>query len=69
MAPRYSGVDFYDTSALLSEEERAVRDTVRAWVDDKLVPVIAQHYVEGRFPLQLVPEMAGLGFFGANLPE
>jgi glutaryl-CoA dehydrogenase len=69
MAPRFSGVDFYDTTALLAEEERAVRDTVRAWVDDKLVPVIAQHYVEGRFPLQLVPEMAELGFFGANLPE
>jgi glutaryl-CoA dehydrogenase len=69
MAPRFSGVDFYDTTALLAEEERAVRDTVRTWVDDKLVPVIAQHYVDGRFPLQLVPEMAELGFFGANLPE
>jgi len=69
MAPRFSGVDFYDTAALLSEEERAVQSTVRAWVDDKLVPVIAQHYVDGRFPLQLVPEMAELGFFGANLPE
>ncbi len=69
MAPRFSGVDFYDTTALLAEEERVVRDTVRAWVDDKLVPVIAQHYVDGRFPLQLVPEMAELGFFGANLPE
>jgi glutaryl-CoA dehydrogenase len=69
MAPRFSGVDFYDTDALLSEEERAVRDTVRAWVDDKLEPIIARHYLEGRFPLQLVPEMAELGFFGANLPE
>jgi glutaryl-CoA dehydrogenase len=69
MAPRFSGVDFYDVGSLLSEEERAVRDTVRAWVDDKLAPVIGRHYLEGRFPLQLVPEMAELGFFGANLPE
>jgi glutaryl-CoA dehydrogenase len=69
MAPRFDGVDFYDTASLLSEEERAVRDTVRAWVDDKLAPVIGHHYVEGRFPLQLVPQMAELGFFGANLPE
>jgi glutaryl-CoA dehydrogenase len=67
--PRFSGVDFYDTASLLSEEERAVQDTVRAWVDDKLAPIIAEHYVAGRFPLQLVPEMAELGFFGANLPE
>ena len=69
MAPRFEGVDFYDVGALLSEEERAVRDTVRQWVDERLMPVINQHYLEGKFPLQLVPEMAQLGFFGANLPE
>ena len=69
MAPRFEGVDFYDVGALLSEEERAVRDTVRGWVDDRLLSVINQHYLEGKFPLQLVPEMAELGFFGANLPE
>jgi len=69
MAPRFEGVDFYDVSALLSEEERAVRDTVRQWVDDRLLPVIGAHYLAGSFPRQLVPEMAELGFFGANLPE
>jgi glutaryl-CoA dehydrogenase len=69
MAPRFEGVDFYDVGALLSEEERAVQGTVRQWVDDRLMPVINQHYLEGKFPLQLVPEMAQLGFFGANLPE
>jgi glutaryl-CoA dehydrogenase len=69
MPPRFEGVDFYDVDSLLSEEERAVRDTVRAWVDEQLLPVIGQHYLEGRFPLHLVPQMAQLGFFGANLPE
>ncbi len=69
MAPRFQGVDFYNVDALLSEEERAVRDTVRNWVEDQLMPVINQAYIEGRFPKQLVPEMAELGFFGANLPE
>lgn len=68
MASAYEGVDFYDISAQLSEEERAVRDTVRSWVDEKLMPVINEAYIEGRFPRQLVPEMAELGFFGANLP-
>ena len=66
---RFEGVDFYDMSSLLSEEERAVRDTVRQWVDDKLMPVIHDCYIEGRFPKQLIPEMAELGFLGANLPE
>ena len=66
---KFQGVDFYDVDGLLSEEERAVRDTVRSWVDDNLIPVIGEHYVEGRFPKQLVPQMAELGLFGANLPE
>ncbi len=69
MAPKFHGVDFYNIDGLLSEEERAVRDTVRGWVDDNLLPIIGQCYVEGRFPKQLIPGMAELGLFGANLPE
>src|SRR5260370_2149790 len=69
MPPKFQGVDFYDVDGLLSEEERAVRNTVRAWVDDNLVPLIGEAYVAGRFPTQLVPGMAELGLFGANLPE
>jgi glutaryl-CoA dehydrogenase len=69
MAPKYQGVDFYNTDSLLNEEERAVRDTVRAWVDDNLMPVIGEAYIAGKFPKQLIPGMAELGLFGANLPE
>ena len=69
MAPKFHGVDFYNLDGLLSEEERAVRDTVRGWVDDNLLPIIGACYVEGRFPKQLIPGMAELGLFGANLPE
>jgi glutaryl-CoA dehydrogenase len=69
MAPKFQGVDFYDLDGLLSEEERAVRDTVRGWVDDNLIPIIGEHYLAGTFPKQLVPQMAELGLFGANLPE
>ncbi len=69
MPPKFHGVDFYNIDGLLSEEERAVRDTVRGWVDDNLLPIIGECYVEGRFPKQLIPGMAELGLFGANLPE
>jgi glutaryl-CoA dehydrogenase len=69
MANRFSGVDFYDMDSLLSEEERAVRDTVRSWVDENLMPIIGDAYIEGKFPEQLIPQMAELGFYGANLPE
>jgi len=65
----FQGVDFYDTESLFTEDERAVRDTVRRWVDDEVIPVIGDHYVQGKFPLHLVPKMAELGLFGANLPE
>jgi glutaryl-CoA dehydrogenase len=64
----FEGVDFYDIDSLLSEEERAIRDTVRRWVDDEVMPVIGEHYIEGKFPKKLVPQMAELGLFGANLP-
>jgi glutaryl-CoA dehydrogenase len=65
----FQGTDFYDTNSLLSEDERAVRDTVRRWVDEEVIPIIGDHYVQGKFPLHLVPRMAELGLFGANLPE
>jgi glutaryl-CoA dehydrogenase len=65
----FGGVDFYRFDSLLSEEERAVRDTVRAWVDEQLMPVIGDCYIEGRFPKQLIPGLAELGVLGANLPE
>jgi glutaryl-CoA dehydrogenase len=61
--------DFFDIDSALSEEERAIRDTIRRWVDERVLPVIGDCYVEGRFPKELVPEMAELGVFGANLPE
>src|SRR6186997_3591969 len=61
--------DFYNIDSVLSEEERAVRDTVRSFVDEKVLPIIGDCYIQGKFPKQLVPEMAELGMFGANLPE
>ncbi len=61
--------DFFDIDSALSEEERAVRDSVRRFVDERVLPIIGQHYIDGHFPLDLVPEMGELGVFGANLPE
>jgi glutaryl-CoA dehydrogenase len=66
---RFEGIDFYDLDSLFSEEERMVRDTVRTWVEDRLMPVIAEAYIERRFPRELIPELGELGVLGANLPE
>ena len=62
-------LDFFDIDSALSEEERAVRDSVRRFVDERVLPIIGDAYVQGRFPKELVPEMGELGVFGANLPE
>jgi glutaryl-CoA dehydrogenase len=61
--------DFFNIDSQLSSEEVAVRESVRAFVDDKVLPIIGQAYVDGRFPKELIPEMAELGVLGANLPE
>lgn len=66
---RFEGIDFYDIDALLSEEERMVRDTIRSWVEDRLMPVISDAYINRSFPTELIPEMGELGVLGANLPE
>ncbi|HUF79162.1 MAG TPA: acyl-CoA dehydrogenase family protein [Thermoanaerobaculia bacterium] len=66
---RFPGVDFLDFDSLLSEEERLVRDTVRAFVDDRVVPIIEECHRDARFPMELVPEMAGLDLFGATIDE
>ncbi len=61
--------DLYNIDFALSEEERAIRDSIRQFVDEKVIPVIGKCYVEGRFPREIIPQMAELGVFGANLPE
>ena len=61
--------DLFNIDSALAEDERAVRDSVRRFVNERVLPVIGQCYVDGRFPRELIPEMAELGLFGANLPE
>src|SRR4029079_8004564 len=61
--------DIYNIDFDLSEEERAIRDSIRQFVDEKVIPVIGKAYIDGRFPKEILPQMAELGVFGANLPE
>ena len=60
-------VDFYRLDDLLSEEERLVRSTVGRFVDERFLPIIAEHYERGTFPTEIVPELARLGVFGMHL--
>ena len=66
--PKFQGVDYFNLDAQLSEEELLVRNTVRGFVDDQVLPVIEKHNRAGTFPAHLVKQMAELGLFGATLP-
>src|SRR5258708_28434815 len=59
--------DLYNLDHLLSEEERMVRDTVRKFVQERVLPIIGAHFEAGTFPRQLVPELAELGLLGMHL--
>ena len=63
----FHNVDLIRFDSLLSEDEKLVRNTARQFVDDNLIPIIEDCFREGRFPRELVPQMAELGFFGANI--
>jgi len=60
-------VDFYRLDDLLTEEERLVRSTVSRFVDDRFLPIVADHYERASFPMEVVPELARLGVFGMHL--
>jgi glutaryl-CoA dehydrogenase len=63
----FRGVDYFCVDSLFSEEELMVRQTARRFAEERIAPLIRDCYRDARFPAELVPEMAGLGFFGANL--
>ena len=64
----FGGVDFLRLDELLSDEERLARDTVREFVSKEFLPLVQEHVrQDGSFPMQLVPALAELGLFGANL--
>jgi glutaryl-CoA dehydrogenase len=64
----FQGVDFLHLDELYTEEERLARDTVRAFVSKEFLPRLQQHVrQDGSFPMELVPRIAELGLFGANL--
>ncbi len=62
-----SATDLYNIDRLLSEEERMVRDTVRKFVQERVLPIIGEHFEAGTFPHELIPAIADLGLLGMHL--
>jgi len=67
MAFKFQGVDFIAFDSLLSEDELLIRANTRAFIEDKLIPIVEQCNRDGRFPRELVRPMGELGFYGATL--
>jgi glutaryl-CoA dehydrogenase len=64
----FQGIDFLHLDELLDDEERLARDTVRSFVSKEFLPLLQEHVrQDGSFPMELVPRIAELGLFGANL--
>ena len=64
-----SPTDLFDVRSLLTEEERMIQDSVARFTDERVLPIIGDCFDQGRFPDELVPEIAALGLFGSSLPE
>ena len=60
-------MDFYDTDALLTDEEKTCRGRVSKLVDAECLPIIADHFDRGTFPMHLIPRMAEMGLFGLHV--
>lgn len=61
-------LDYLNLEDQYSEDERMVRDTVRRWVTERYIPLVMDHFENGTFPMETVPELAEMGVFGPTLP-
>src|SRR5689334_15976341 len=59
--------DFIGIDALLSSEETLLRDTVRQFVGDRILPDVADWFEVGTFPKEMAKEMGALGLLGMHL--
>jgi glutaryl-CoA dehydrogenase len=67
MADLLKDLDFYHLDDLIGQEEKMARDAVRQFVQRVVIPDVERHFANETFPLELIPQMAELGIFGANL--
>jgi alkylation response protein AidB-like acyl-CoA dehydrogenase len=60
-------LDYMNVGGTLSDEDRLIRNTAREFVETEVRPDIADHWLEGTFPTEIIPEMGELGFYAPNL--
>ncbi|HEY0590718.1 MAG TPA: acyl-CoA dehydrogenase family protein [Thermoanaerobaculia bacterium] len=65
----FPGVDYLDVDSLFTEEELMIRQTVRDFVDEEVLPIIEEAHRHEKFPAHLIPKMAEMGLFGSTIDE
>ncbi len=65
----FKGVDYFEIDSLFNEEELMIRNTVREFVSEEVIPIIEKYNREASFPFELIPKMADLSLFGTTLPQ
>lgn len=65
----YQPLDLYEIESLLTEEEILIRDMTRKFVDKEIMPIIADCWEAGRYPVELIPQMGELGLLGSFVPS
>ena len=66
---KYIGPDFCNINSLLTDEELLIQKTANQFVTEEFNPIVNEYYEKGSFPMDLIPKMGELGFFGATLPK
>jgi glutaryl-CoA dehydrogenase len=66
---KFRGVDYFSLDELLEKDEILVRDTIREFVEENVLPIIEKYNREATFPMDLIRHMGELGVLGATLPE
>ena len=66
---KFNSVDYFNINQLLTEEDRLVQESVRDFVSKDVIPIIEEYYLNGEFPIELIPKIAELGLLGLTLPE
>src|SRR5574338_776974 len=65
---KFVGADYFNIDLMMSEEELMIRNTVREFVSEEVIPIIEEYNRNSKFPDQLIPKMAEMGLFGPTLP-
>lgn len=61
---KFEATDFFELDELLTPEQKQVRDSVREFVDEEIIPIIGDCHDQGKFPREIVPKLGALGALG-----